>query len=263
MPEREAARLGLGADVPRVETRRVGPHGSHPDRDRVGGCAQLVHAAPRLLARDPAATGNRDPSVERRRGFVGDEGPAEGLPDAPGLVLPARVEIVEQLDLDTCATDSIEPASIHQRVRIAGADHDARHSRRHDRVGARRRATVMRARLERHVEGRAARCVARLLERDRLGVPDSVVGVPALPHDLAVSHDDRADKRIVAGLAASLLGQFERAEEVTHVTDCTRLRYESVRSPRPKTAEPATSRDAPASCAGPIVSGSIPPSTWT
>ena len=224
MPEREPARLGLGFDVPRVETRRVRPHGSHPDHDRVASCTQLVHAPSRLLARDPAAAGNRDPSVERDRGFVGDEGPAEGLPDAPGLVLPARVEIVEQLDLDTCATDSVEAASIHQRVRIAGADHDARHSRRHDRVGAGWRPTVMRARFERHVEGRAARRVARLLERDRLGVPDSVVGVPALPHDLALSHDDRADERIVASLAASLLGQLERAVEVGHSRSWTRPR---------------------------------------
>ena len=82
----------------------------------------------------------------------------------------------------------------------------------------------MRARLERHVEGRAARRVAGLLERDRLGVADAVVLVPALPHDLAVSHDDRADERMVAGLAASALGQLERALEVGHARSWTRPR---------------------------------------
>ena len=144
--------------------------------------------------------------------------------DAPGLVLPARVEIVEQLDLDPGGADSVEAAPVDERVRIAGADDDARHSRRDDGVGAGRRPPVMRARLERHVERRAARSVARLLERDRLGVADSVVLVPALPHDLAVSHDDRADERMVARLSASALGQLERVLEVGHSSTWTRPR---------------------------------------
>ena len=81
-----------------------------------------------------------------------------------------------------------------------------------DRVGAGRRAAVVRARLERHVERRTARRVARLLERDRLGVADAVVLVPALADDLAVAHDDRADDRMmIAGLPAPALGELERA----------------------------------------------------
>ena len=47
-------------------------------------------------------------------------------------------------------------------------------------------AAVVRARLERHVERRAARPLARRLERDDLGVRPARALVPALPHDLAV-----------------------------------------------------------------------------
>ncbi len=80
------------------------------------------------------------------------------------------------------------------------------------------------ARLERHVEDGAARGVSGLLERDDLGVPDSRVLVPALPHDLAVAHDDSADERMVAGLAAPALGELERPLEMAHARPWTRPR---------------------------------------
>ena len=198
-PRPNASRRGWrrGFDVARVEPRRVGAHRAHPDRDGVGGGAQLVHAPPRLLARHPAAARHGDATVERDRRLVGDERPAERLPHAPGLVLASRGEIVEELDLDPGGAEALEPAPVDDRVRIASADDDARDSGGDDRVGARRRAPVVGARLERHVERRPARRVAGLLERDRLRVTNAFVLVPALPHDLAVAHDDRADERMV------------------------------------------------------------------
>ena len=101
-PRPKASRRGcLAAPTSRASSRgRVGPHRPHPDRDRVGSGAQLVHPPPRLLARHPAPAGNGDAAVERDRRLVGDERPAERLPDAPRLVLPARGEVVEELDLD-------------------------------------------------------------------------------------------------------------------------------------------------------------------
>ena len=122
---------------------------------------------------------------------------------------------------------------------------------------------MVRARLERDVEDRAARRLACLLERDHLGVADAAVLVPALPHDLVLAHDDGSDEGMVACLAPTALGELERAHEVGHPSLWASPRYAPARSSRPKTAEPATRSVAPAACAGPMVSSSIPPSTWT
>src|SRR5215470_10005353 len=181
-----------------------------------------MHPSSRLLARDPAAARDGDALVERHRHLVCDEGTAEGLPDAPRLVLPARGEVIEKLDLDPRSSKAFQPAPVHNGIGIASADHDSCDPGLDDGVGAWRRAAVVGARLERHVEGRATRSVAGLLERDHLGMADSVVLVPALPYDVAVLHDDGADERVVAGLAATALGELERPLEVPHARSWTR-----------------------------------------
>ena len=63
--EREPARLARGADVARVEPRRVGAHGAHPDRDRVRRRAQLVHEAP-----DSSPETQREPGTVTRPSSV-------------------------------------------------------------------------------------------------------------------------------------------------------------------------------------------------
>ena len=80
---------------------------------------------------------------------------------------------------------------------------------------------MVRARLERHVERGPARAVAGLLEGDRLGMADSVVLVPAFADDLAVTLDDRADERVVAGLPPPTLGELERALVPAHARSWT------------------------------------------
>src|SRR5205823_4231400 len=92
--EGESPRLPGGTDIARVESRCVGPHCPHSDRDRVRSRAELVHPTPRLVARHPAPAGNGDAPVEGDRGLVGDERTAERLPDAPRLVLATRGEVV-------------------------------------------------------------------------------------------------------------------------------------------------------------------------
>ena len=52
---------------------------------------------------------------------------------------------------------------------------------------------------------------------------DSLVLVPALPHDLAVAHDDGADEGMVAGLAPPALGELERPLVVAHARAWARL----------------------------------------
>jgi hypothetical protein len=82
----------------------------------------------------------------------------------------------------------------------------------------------MRARLERHVERAAARGVSGLFEGDHLGVADAVVGVPALPHDFAVTDDDGADDGMVARLPAPRLRELERPLVMAHARSWTRSR---------------------------------------
>ena len=107
--EREPARLARRVDVARVEARVLEPHRAHPDRDGVGGGAQLVHEPARLLARDPALAGHGDAAVERDRRLVGDERAAERDPRAPGLVLAPRLEAVGELDLDARSRSRSSP----------------------------------------------------------------------------------------------------------------------------------------------------------
>ena len=184
-----------------------------------------MYPAPRVLARHPAPAGDGDAAVEGDGRLVGDERAPEGLPDAPRLVLPARGEIVEELDLEARGAKALEAAAVDGRVRIAGADHHTRDSRGDDGVRAGRGAALVRARLERHVEGGTTRGVSGLLEGDRLGVADSVVLVPPLADDFAVARDDRADDgMMIAGLSPPALGKLERALVMAHARSCTRPR---------------------------------------
>src|SRR5581483_7257916 len=133
------------------------------------------------------------------------------------------------------------------RIGIAGPDHDPRYARVDHRLRAGRRPSNVVARLERHVQRRVARTLARLPQRDRLGVLDVRVLVPALAHDLVVAHDDCADERMILDLATSALRELERALERVHASSCTRRRYARGRSSREKIELPATNNRAPAS----------------
>ena len=119
------------------------------------------------------------------------------------------------------------------------------------------------ARLERHVQRRAARTLSRLRERDRLCVIDAFVLVPALADDLVAVDEHRADERVILDLAATALRELERALEAVHASAWTRRRYARGRSSRAKIALPATSSVAPASYTSRTFSLSMPPSTWT
>ena len=222
MTEREPAGLPCGADVARGQLRRVGAHAAHADRDGVDLRAQLVHAAARLLAGDPARPGNGDAAVERQRELEHHERPPLRNPRAPRLVLCARGEEVGVLDVDAGRAQDVE-ASCRFRVRVTGAGDDFRHARRDERVGARRRRAVVGTRLHRHVQRRAARAPARRLQRDDLGVRAALPLVPALADDLAVAHEHGADDRIRMCRAAPSLGELERTFDV-HASSCTNRR---------------------------------------
>ena len=109
LPKASRLRLPLRVDVARVESRILEPYRPHPDRDRVGGRAQLVHEAARCLPRDPALARHGDAPVERHRRLVGDERAAERDPGSPGLVLAPRLEAVHELDLDALLAQALQP----------------------------------------------------------------------------------------------------------------------------------------------------------
>src|SRR4051794_19325926 len=71
--ESEPARLAGHLDSPGGQLRIVRTHRSHPDRDRVRLCSELVDPPPALLAGDPARARHRHAPVERHRDLVGHE----------------------------------------------------------------------------------------------------------------------------------------------------------------------------------------------
>ena len=82
---------------------------------------------------------------------------------------------------------------------------------------------MVRARLHRQEQRRAARLLPRRLERDHLGMRPAFPLVPTLADDLAVAHDDRPDDGIRIGRAAPSLGELERSFEA-HASACTKRR---------------------------------------
>ena len=81
---------------------------------------------------------------------------------------------------------------------------------------------MVRARLERHVQRRAAGPLARRFERDDLGVAPGRLG-RALADDLAVAHEHGTDGRLRIRPAARIPRQLERASEA-HASSWTSRR---------------------------------------
>ena len=89
-------------------------------------------------------------------------------------------------DFDARIAQQAEPSSRDARVRIFQRADDARDAGGDDRLGARRREAVMRARLQRDVKRRAARGGAGFIERASLGVRPSALLRDASSDDDAV-----------------------------------------------------------------------------
>ena len=102
------------------------------------------------------------------------------------------------------------PLPGHFRVRVLHRRDDPRDAGRDDRLGAGRRLADMRAGLERHVEGRAARRLARLGDRDRLGMRPPARRGDAAADDYAVLDQNGADGRVRRGETQRPLPQIER-----------------------------------------------------
>ena len=108
--------------------------------------------------------------------------------------------------------EQLETAAV-RRIRVELAGDNARNARLEQRIDARRSRSVVSAGLQRHVHRRAACTLARIGEGGDLGVRAALAFVPALAHDLALTHDDRADDRIGSRRAAAALGELDGALE--------------------------------------------------
>ena len=200
-------------DAAGLELGVVGAHRAHADRDGVGARPAARGRAGGSPRRRPSATPRHGhPPVEGDGRLVRDERPRRARPRCArprsGRARAISSSPLGELDLDARRAQPLEPRPSVSRVRVAGGGHDARDPGRDDRVRARRRAPVVRARLERDVERRAARALAGRLERDDLGVRAALALVPALADDLAVAARRRRRR---PGSGASCRGPARRA----------------------------------------------------
>ena len=139
-------------------------------------------------------TRHRDPAVQGHRRLVGDEGPPVAHPGAPRLLERPRLGRVHLLDIDTRSSQALRPTR-SLGIRVARAEHDPLDTGGQNRVGARRRRALVRARLERGVERRPARVFARRVEHHPLGVAAAHLR-DAFGDHCTVSHEDSADRRL-------------------------------------------------------------------
>src|SRR5262245_11447382 len=101
---------------------------------------------------------------------------------------------------------ALDAASGDPRIGIQDADDDARDAGREQAVDARRRPTVVRARLEADERGGAPRAFAGGGDGEAFGVWAASAAVVALADDLAVAHEDTADPRVGRRGRAAALG---------------------------------------------------------
>ena len=126
-----------------------------PDQHGVGAGAQAVDVLAGRLARDPAtgAVGRRRAAVQAGRQLEHDPGlPGRAVLAVGGQLLGHLVGGHADGDVDPGGTQGGDAPTRHPLVRVLDADDDPGHPRRDDGVGAGRRAPVMGAGLEGHVE---------------------------------------------------------------------------------------------------------------
>jgi hypothetical protein len=169
-------------------------------------------------------------AVERHRRLEDHERPARARVLAEGLVEHARglADLaVHEVDPHALVAQDARAAAGGLGGRVVGGDHHAGDAGGHDRVGARRRAAVMAAGLQRHVHGRARRVARGLLERHHLGVALARrLGDPLPDHAPVLDHDG-TDHGVRAGLPARASSKFDGPQKVL----CVALRRGGVRHP--------------------------------
>ena len=230
--ERQAAQR-VEHDPPRLAGRRPGiravSSGSSASAVPMP-TATASHSARQWWARsrldspgDPlgvAAVGG-DLAVERHRRLEQDPGPAGAGALAKGLVEQPRAVgqiAVGEHHLDAVVAQDPQAAAGGVLGRVVGGDHHAQDPGLADRVGARRRAAVVAAGLQRHVQRGVGQVVsAGGANRLDLGVGRAERAVKALADRPVAVGDHRPDQRVGADPAAALLGELDRASQVAAI----------------------------------------------
>ena len=123
------------------------------------------------------------------------------------------------LDPDPGRFETLDPVSVGARVGIAKGNHGARWPCCGDRVGASEPpAALVRAGLERHVEGGAFAPPSGPLERDRFSMGTAAWGRASATEDLARRrHDDGADRWVRPGGAEPAPRKLKRLRHMVLV----------------------------------------------
>src|SRR2546425_7433520 len=164
---------------------------------------------PRDPLRGPVDVG--DAAIQGHRRLERDVRPAAPRRREKHAVLANRL-IAEHADgdVDASRAERLETVAVHAWIGIAGGDDDAANARRDNSRCARRRATVMHARLQGHVERSATSVVAGSHQCDDLRVRASGRLVESLTNDRAACDDDGADQWIRGRETPRALGAPER-----------------------------------------------------
>ncbi len=185
--------------TPYVEPRVIREDRADAGEHRRAASAPVVHVGARRVPRDPAAL-----AVRERRATVEARGGLEAHPRAAAAhaLQEAGVERrrfrVEQpaRDRDTGCRKPRGTAPVDARVRIAHRVDHARKPRFDQGIGARGRAAVVAAGLERDIGRGAHRARAGLAQCADFGVRLTSAHMPALAYDGLPARDHAADARI-------------------------------------------------------------------
>ena len=200
---------------------------------------------PAPVAAAGEAAGRCDAAVERDRELERHARPAVGVGEQVARELTAHLAL-HQADLhpDAGRPEPSQAASVHDAVRVAHRDHAAPDAGADHRVHAWRRAPLVGAGLERHVERGAARPRAGPVERHRLGVRLAQGLVPALADHATGAHDQRPHHGIGIHASPAALRQTQRARHEPPVILAGPSRHAPVKKPRGRSGTTGRKDDA-------------------
>ena len=238
---RSGWRSAGGVDVARGQLGVVGERGADADQPprpiapaaRARSARLCGDEIQRALARRGGGA-----AVAADRGLVGDVRAAQltracGTPRS-GARAPRSIVAGGHVDLDPGRAQPREPRAVHPRSGSPAAHHDARHARRDQRIGAGRRAAVVRARLEADVHGRAGGRRAGRGQRVDLGVR---VARAARASPRRRTSPSRTTTQPTIGLGAAVRAPVRRAPASARAV---------ARRPRGRPRRAPRRRDAPA-----------------
>jgi hypothetical protein len=195
----------------------VGQHRADTDQHGVMLAAQGVRHAAGRLPGDPAAfpAMRGDPPVQRGRELEGHQRAALGHAQDEARGNFGRL-VAQQplLHRDAGIAQAIQAGAIHAGIGVAQGDNDAGDAGRDQRIGARRRAAPVAARLQRDIGRRPARRSTRHGQGGGFGMRAAAGSGEAAADHQAVTDDDAADRGVGPGVAKAAPGERQGGPHV-------------------------------------------------